>query len=244
MFFKLNKRSRINYWSCSKVADYIRGTKKPLALEWDQWSSWHEQAKTKHPIRYWIADEVLDFIQDIVNLPVDIYNTIEIYVRNRFIDKIHYLKTGLKPGDYYDLDYRIINALFNELVIFVESEQAHLMKAYKDREYKFKNGRCIKAGLDYLDWASNLKLNEDYGIHPDDSDYGKPTPQAENSKKILELYNWWKNRSYRDDAHDLFSKEKDGENYFVKIHELEQKYENEDTDMLIELIKIRTSLWT
>lgn len=244
MIFKLNKRARINYWSCSKFADFIRGEKKPFALSWDDWEKWRADNKQKHPYRYWVAEEVLDFLQDIVNFPMDVYHTIEIYVRNRYIDKLHYLRTGLKAGEYYDLDYRILHGLFNELVLFVESEQAHLMKAHKDKKYKFVNGRCKEAGLDYLNWAGQLKFDEDHGFSPDDEDYGKPTAQAKDAHKILRLYNWWLDRDYRVDPYSVFTKEKDGKYYYRKIAKMENAYEEEDTKMLIELIKIRSSLWT
>ena len=55
---KLNKRARINYWSCSKFADFIRGEKKPFALSWEDWEKWRADNKKKHPCRYWIAEEV------------------------------------------------------------------------------------------------------------------------------------------------------------------------------------------
>jgi hypothetical protein len=242
--FKLKKRSRINYWSCSNFANLIRGEEKPCALPWDEWQQWRETSAKKHPYRYWLAEKGLDFLQDIVNFPMDIYHTIEVYIRNRFIDKLHYLRTGLKPGEYYDPDYRILHGLFNELVIFVESEQAHLMKAYPERKYKFVKGRCKQAGLDYLNWAGQLKLNEDYGFNPEDEDYNKPTAQSIDSQKILQLYNWWLDRDYRASPYDLFTKEKDGKYYYRKIDEMEHKYEEEDTEKLIELIKIRSSLWT
>jgi hypothetical protein len=242
--FKIKKRARINYWSCSSFANWIRAIDKPHALPWDEWVNWRATSEKKHPYRYWMAEEGLDFLQDIVNFPMDVYHTIEIYIRNRFIDKLHYLRTGLKPGEYYDPDYRILHGLFNELVIFVESEQAHLMKAYPERKYKFVKGRCKQAGLDYLDWACNLKMNEDYGINPGDEDYNKPTAQAISSQKILELYNWWLDRDYRVDPHDLFNKEKDGKYYYRKIGEMEDNYDKEDTEKLIELIQIRSSLWT
>jgi hypothetical protein len=242
--FKIIKQSRINYWSCSEFANLIRGNTKPLALGLDEWETWRQESKTKHPLRHWIAEEVLNFLQDIVHFPMDIYYTIEVYVRNRYIDKLHYLRTGLKPGKYYDLDYRILHGLFNELVLFVESDQAHLMKAYPERNYKFVNGRCKQAGLDYLNWACDLKLNEDNGFNPDDEDYNKATAQAIASQKILELYNWWLDRDYRVNPYDLFTKEKDGKYYYRKIDEMEHKYDEEDTEKLIELIKIRSSLWT
>lgn len=244
--FKLKKRSRIHHWTCSKFADKIRGIKKPFALEWRDWDEWHKNAKDKHPYRYWVAEEVLDFLQDIVNLPMDIYHTIEIYIRNRFIDKIHYLRTDLTPGEYYDLDTRILHALFTELKDLVEVEYAS-MQRYSEEEhnYVFKKGRCPLAGLDYLNWAGRLKYDEHMGFNPDDDFiYGKLTPQAEAAIKTLELYDWWKHRDERKNPYDLYTKEKDGSQYYLKIDDLERQYEQEDTDMLIKLIQIRGSLWT
>jgi hypothetical protein len=42
----------------------------------------------------------------------------------------------------------------------------------------------------------------------------------------------------------MFSKEKDGKNYYKKINQAMDDYDKEDTNMLIELIKIRGSLWS
>ena len=242
---KLLKRSRINYWSCSKFANWIRSEDKPFALEWDKWSEWHNNAEKNNPVRYWVAETLLDKLQDIVNFPLDVYHTIEVYVRNRWIDKIHYLRTGLPPGDYYDTDYRILHGLFNELVIFVESELAHLSKYKSDKKYKFVKGRCKEAGLDYLNWADQLILNEEYGVQKDDPEYGKPSNQAIDSKKIRELYDWWTVvRPNRYDPYELFSKETHGKEYYKLIGQIEDRYCQEDTAMLIELIKIRGSLWS
>lgn len=235
------KKSRINYWSCSKLANLIRGTKKPFALSFEDWEKWRVEAQNKYPIRYWISEELLNKLQDIVFFPQDLYYTIRVYIRNRWIDKLHYLKTGLKPGEYYDLDHRILCGLFNELVDLVEIEYAHLSRWAKEKKYKFVKGRCVEAGLDYLNWASSLTYDDDYGI--DEKDKDKPTTQAVAAKKTLELYNWWKNRDNRPDPYDLFKKQDDSK-YYLKIDEMERKYDEEDTEMLISLIKIRSHFWT
>ena len=73
------KKHRINYWSCSKFANWIRGEKKPLALEWGKWEEWREEQAKKRPWRFWIAEEVLDKIQDFVYLPKDLYLEIKYY---------------------------------------------------------------------------------------------------------------------------------------------------------------------
>ena len=144
----------------------------------------------------------------------------------------HNLKTGLKKGEWYDLDTRILYGLFNELVEFVEVELSHLSKWDRNKKYKFKNGRCIEAAYDYFEWANNL---------PEESD----RTQREDSIKIKELYEWWtKQRPNRDDPLMTITKESHGKEYYKLIDDIERDYEKEDTAKLIELIKIRSSLWT
>lgn len=251
-------RSRHNHWNCSKVADIIRGSKKPFALGWQEWDIWHEDAKQKHPIRYYLAETGLKTLQNICYFPYDIYHNVEVYVRNRWIDQTHTIKTGLEPGHYYEFDTKILHGLFNELVDYVETEISHTMKFYEDRKYKFKNGRCKQAGLDHLDWAINLTFGSDYGINEYDPDYNKPTPQAISAMIIKDLYLWWTEiRPNRFDPMTLYDKNNIGDDdlfsnssmseikskVFDKIHEIEQQYDKEDTDMLIKLVCIRQNIW-
>jgi hypothetical protein len=199
---------------------------------------------------------LLPKIQNVVYFPYDVYSSIRSYLRNRYWDKIHYLKTGLKPGSYYDLDTRILHGLFNELVDFVEIELAHLSHWDRNKKYKFKNGRCIEAAYDYFDWVTNLKYDEDYGVSENDEIYGKLTDQAKNYRKIKKIYEWWKNtrpnrqNPYSDpslgDISDICDNKKNSKNtkVYLKAYEIEKQQELEDTKILIELIKIRQNLWT
>jgi hypothetical protein len=238
-------KSRIHYWSCSKFANWIRGENKPVALEWGEWDEWYDEQKQKRPFRYWLSDTFLKRLQDIVYFPLDLYRTIAVYIRNRYIDKLQYLHTGLKPGEYYDLDYRIIHALFNELVDFVEKDLSHLSRWDRNKTYKFKNGRCIEAAYDYFKWANNLKRG------------GKLTEQAKASRKIQKLYEWWKNKrpnrvdpfsfsQFSYDIDDILDGKqiKEKQKDLKKAYDLELSQENEDTEMLVELIKVRNHLWT
>jgi hypothetical protein len=236
-------RNRWNYWSCSKLADYIRGTEKPFALGLKEWEVWHNESKQKHPLRYYLAENGLKTLQNIIYFPYDIYHTIEVYIRNRYIDRTHLIKTGLKPGEYYEFDTKILHGLFNELVDYVEIEISHTMKVYTDRNYIFKNGRCKRAGLDHLDWAIGLTFGADYGIKEDDPDYNKPTPQAISAMIIKELYLWWtEKRPNRIDPMSFYD-EKERVISFDKVHMIETQYHQEDTDMLIKLITIRQDIW-
>ena len=238
-------RNRIHYWTCSKVADFIRGEKKPYALEWSKWDEWKAEQRKKRPIRFWLSDTLLNKLQNFFYYPYDLYNEIKYYISNRWIDKTHYLKTGLKPGHYHEFDERILHGLFNELVYYVEGELAHLSRWNSAKKYKFKNGRCIEAAYDYFEWATNLIYDENYGTLPDDPHYGELTEQAKAAIEIKELYEWWtKTRPLRDDPYLTIKRETHGQKYFELVASVEEDQYNEDTEMLIELIKIRNCLWT
>ena len=58
--------SRTHYWSCSKFADWVRGTRKLEAGTSDEWNDWTTKAKGYNPIRYWLAEEGLDYISNVV----------------------------------------------------------------------------------------------------------------------------------------------------------------------------------
>ena len=183
------QKFRYNYWSCSKFADFIRGTPKPWALEWKEWDEWRKSAREKSPWRFWLAEEGLNKLQNFFFFPYDLWSSWKYYYKIRFRDKLHYLKTGCKPGEYYDLDERILHALFNELKIFVEKQN-----------------------------------NKNWDI---DSD-------------VLSLYEWWiSERPKRPDPFEEFKEYEVSEN-LTKM--LEEQYD-EDTEKLIELIKLRNKLW-
>ena len=245
-------RSRLNHWTCSRVAEYILGEKKPLALEWRAWDEYYIDLQKRKPIRYWISQKFLKYLQNILYYPYDIYHSIRVYIRNRWIDKLQYLDTGLEPGYYYEFDNRILHGLFNELVNFVEIELAHLSLWDRHKKYKFKNGRCVEAAYDYFDWASKLK---------DTNEKGKKivSRQAKDARRIKKLYEWWKNvrpnridpsvksgwdKEYEEIEKNGYKSKKTSYKTILKKQNIEDKYDAEDEAMMIELIKLRKSLWT
>jgi hypothetical protein len=133
--------------------------------------------------------------------------------------------------------------------------------------------RCKQAGLDNLEWQRNLTWEQDHCAEGSPN-VGQPTSQAIAAQEILDLYTWWtETRPARPDAYDAsgwtalsekrrlargdsddfwasFDEERTEEDLaetrraLDSISEIEAKYEQEDEDMLIRLIKIRNSLWT
>lgn len=138
----------------------------------------------------------------------------------------------------------------------------------RSRWFRWGEWRSAAAGLAYLHWEASL-VNEAFCYDdPNDPAIGQPTPQALAAREIMALYEWWViRRPARPDPHDASGwtavydekREKYGDIFseitdpdlearsrqaLLLCNELEEKYEQEDTDMLIRLMKIRQSLWT
>lgn len=275
---------KYNYWSCSKFADWLRSMPKLRAGTAKEWDIWHKAAKAKK-MRYWLAEDGLDFFQNLVRSPLDFINNTRHYLDNRYFSKTHALTSNLKRGQWYDLDTRLLHALFDELVNFVEVEQAWHYVVCAEDEYKkyripwyrkiFHLGlwRNPEAGLAYLKWAAELTHNEDWADREDPS-FDQPTSQALAAQQTIMLYKWWKEqRPKRPDpmeasgwadyyekkrqaaeaqdvdfswiSWDTDETDKEHSSKILEIcHKMEQEHDDEDTEMLIRLIKIRKSLWT
>lgn len=231
---------RSRYWTCSRFADWIRGEEKPEAASFEEWDKWRFKTKIANPIRYWIAEEGLGYLQDTIFWIPDQLHSLSCYVNNRWVTKTHCLKTGLEPGSWYDLDTRLLHGIFNELVEFVEIECAWIGVCFDSAARKkyhvpwwrrwCRVWRSPEAGIEHLKWASSLVFDESCGADPNNPEYGKPTPQAISAKKILEIYYWWKTvRPNRADPHDVsgwtkYCNEKEGS--IFSTNESEEQKEN------------------
>ena len=198
---------RSHYWTISTFADWLRGTPKLKCGTSEEWDDWYKAAAKAHPIRYWIAEEGLDYLQKIVYYIPDRLNDIRYYINNRWVSNSHQLTAhprDIKPGQWQDVGNRFLPCLFNELVDFVEIEQAwhHCIWSdeaktkfnvpwYRSGWLRLRTWRCPEAGLEYLKWASELTWGDDEYLDKDDERYGKPTSQAVNAKELIELYTWW-----------------------------------------------------
>ena len=210
---------RTRYWTIGPFADWVRGTPSPGAQTAEGWDDWNKLAKSKHPIRFWIAEEGIRYVQNFVMWPIDQLYNIKYYINNRFVSRTHALTAhprDIKPGQWQDVGYRFLPCLFNELQDYVEVELAwwHLAWANKEERAKYnmpwwaygwfriRTWRCPQAGLDNLAWQMTCN-NKDY-TDENDPTYGELTPQAHNAKEILELYKWW-TETYRNrpDPYDV-----------------------------------------
>lgn len=194
------------YWSCSPFANWIRGTPKKGALTADGWHEWETEAKRYHPVRYWIAEEALDHIQDFVTYPVRKIYDFKYYINNRFVTRTHCLTANardIKPGQWCDVGNRFLPCLFNELVDFVEVELAWWHIAWDDEAqakyqapfwargwFRWRTWRNAECGLENLEWQRQLRWTKNE-VGADSTELGKLTPQAIKAQEILDLYTWW-----------------------------------------------------
>jgi hypothetical protein len=196
---------RSHYWTIGPFADWLRGTPKLKCGTSEQWDAWETKAKAAYPIRWWIAEEGLDHLQKIVYYIPDKLNDIRYYINNRWITRSHALTAhprDIKPGNWCDVGNRFLPCLFNELVDFVEIEQAwhHCMWSdeaktkfdvpwYRKGWLRLRTWRCPEAGMEYLRWAETL-TNEEF-LEEGEKHKAEPTYQAKAAKEIIELYTWW-----------------------------------------------------
>lgn len=194
-----------NYWTCSKFADWLRGTTKLKAGTSEQWEEWETRAKAAYPVRWWLAEEGLDYIQKFIYYIPERLNDVRYYINNRWVSHSHALTASprdIPRGEWRDVGNRFLPCLFNELVDFVEIEQAWHHCIWSDEAQKkfdvpwwrrgwlrWRTWRCPEAGMEYLRWASTL-TNEEF-LDDDKKHEAVPTYQAKAAKEIIELYTWW-----------------------------------------------------
>ena len=194
---------RSHYWTIGKFADWLRGTPKLKCGTSEEWNDWETTAKTAHPIRWWIAEEGLDYLQRTVYYIPDRLNDIRYYINNRWVSHSHALTAharDIKPGAWSDVGNRFLPCMFNELVDFVEIEQAwhHCMWSdeaktkfdvpwWRSGWLRWRTWRNPEAGMEYLTWASTLTNKE----FIEEGEKEEPTYQANSAKEIIELYTWW-----------------------------------------------------
>jgi len=196
---------RSHYWTCSKFADWLRGSPKLKCGTSEEWDAWYASSAKAHPVRYWIAEEGLGHLQTIVHYIPDKLNDVRYYINNRWVSRTHALTAhprDIAPGTWRDVGNRFLPCLFNELVDFVEIEQAwHHCIWSDDAKTKFetpwwrkgwlrlRTWRCPEAGMEYLRWAKTL-TNEEF-LEEGEKHKAEPTYQAKAAKEIIELYTWW-----------------------------------------------------
>lgn len=167
MAFKFHRRSRLNYWSHSKLVEWLDRNNVRQTSRKKSYTV--EELKARLRMSKGFFENVANKLQNICMFPSDLYHSIRIYFKNSK-GNTHVLDGGLEKGQWYDLTYRIPHCLFFELDKFITQEK----------------------GLETHEWEKALTYNEDYGIGPDHELYGKLTDQAVSAIEQDKIWNWWK----------------------------------------------------
>lgn len=205
---------------------------KPYALPWGGWDDWEAEVKKKQPIGFFLTETFPDWLELPARKILDPIYDVKYYLRNRFVTKTHVLDTGLEKGKWHEFDRRILYGLFNELVDFIEIEQAwHTVMWDSEKRKKYKTPklhnfrflrwsqwRCPEAGIDYYRWSMGL---DDENLQAHDRNPG----QAEYAREVVALYTWW-NEVYLkrpDDAYEAVG-------YYEYVRQLDDKYGREKSN--------------
>lgn len=269
-----------SYLNSSKFVNNLRtrlGIDKPKWAAFDEWDEWRETTRKAFPVGWFLTETLpdwLDSLWDWINSP---YYDTRYYFRNRFIRKTHVLRTDCPVGQYWDTDSRILTAMANAVIDFVEIELAYKSNwcvTDASKTAVWRDGRCPELGLDYLRQEQEMVYDENESYHQPEL-LGQRHPQAITADEILAIYNWAKNRPNRPDPHDIsgwtevceetrIAADAAGKSYFGysfgpdkdpeieaksraaldKSREIEKQYDDEDTDMLMRIVKIRRTLWS
>jgi len=214
-----------------------------------------------------IKSRILDFFYVLFLTIQRGFSSIYYYILNRYVRKPHIIDTKL-PIMWHDTDEKILHGMFSLLVDFVEIELGRMAVFLYKKELPFNQKfgtfstpvRFKKEGVEYL----QRELTEDV----DKKTQEDLDRQHTENLKILELYKWWvdirPNRkcSMEESGLDEFyekmqerygsmflwnkqteKERKEYQKFFSVYEKIENDYESEDTEKLIQLIKIRHTLW-
>lgn len=265
---------RGNYWNCSDFSNWIlrvAGAKeKPRSGTSAEWKAWTRYNKTNHPIAYWIADDGLSILQDIVCWPADKLSDLRSFIRQRFIKRANWIKTDLPATGYISPSELMLHGMFTILVNYVEVYSAYEQISWgnadpvnipwwaKRRLTHWAYVRSRFLGMQRLNWEATL----------DGPDMEYPCErQARTAREIRDLYLWWKDvRPSRvepgilsgydalleidpsENVWDIFDLDKPDTMREARKQardreaQIEAEYEAEDEAMMARLIKVKGNL--
>lgn len=149
--------------------------KRPNSGTWEEWEEWEIKAKANEPVRYFLFDTLPAVVRGFKNRRI---SPIFDWFRYRIKDRFHIISPKtLNPG-YHTSHDRILHAMFNELVSYVEVSLGYRGWLYNSKKkYRKTKANYKMFGLQHLEWEIN--------------DTTVPPHQKQKAREIKALYLWW-----------------------------------------------------
>ena len=169
-----------------KLKSWIRGTTYPNSAEWGEWENIYDAARKKHPIRYWLAEDLWDWCENVVSWPLRKYRDTKSYLSNRFETKTHVLQLDsnrdwVKKGKWIEYDTRLLYGVMDSFVIWLREEwyphHFHI---------DFDESQMTEKEKFSLMFDECIKMYQEEGF-PEDSEEG----WIHAYKEMKEIYLWW-----------------------------------------------------
>lgn len=198
------------------------------------WQDWRRTVKSMHPIKYWIAETVGDFLRYKIWLPMTRpFETARYWLVSHLVPKRRYHMLDLRqPGPegykygWCDVPEKMLYAMFNMLNQFVEGE---LINYYCPSEKEI-------AEASSEDEAFILQRQRDYVF------------------EVKSIHRWWNIERpqmlslHQKTLNEWYSSRKTDTNKAEKRWELMKRqdleFENKTDEMIARLMKVRRSMWT
>ena len=195
------------------------------------WEDYYEYLAKTYPVKYFFASVIPQFFRDRWRQLSRPFSDAYYWVVSHTVRQYHWLDLR-QPKDYRygwcDTDHRMVYAMMNLLVEFVEKEVPHCQFVPSEEE-----------------------AAKDDGI---DCQYAGYKRQLDNHKEYMAIYNWWtKERTSEDaeesdkctewhEAHQVFAA--NHKDLWKELQSLKERNDAKLEDMLHRLLKIRHCLWT
>lgn len=216
---KFYKAFRSTYWS---YADWVYKFKSTTKRNFYSIGDMFAELDKPKPL----IDAFLNGMQDAIYMPLDFIYSINVYVSNRFKTKTHLLTSNLEVGMWHEYSERVLSVLSDSFINWMETEYCNSDKPNPEK--------MVEKHL----WEVSLKRDESMGVESDSEIYNTPSNQAIGSKKLFEIYQYFKYQrpSIVKYALDTYMGNENVWNFSESYEELDTKYLN----MIIEN---RMSMW-
>ena len=246
-----------------KLRSWIRGTEYPYSAQFGEWDNIEKSAREKHPIRYWLAEDLWDWCEDVIFWIPRKYRDTKSYLSNRFETKTHVLQLDLqrdwvKKGKWIEYDTRLLYGVMDSFVIWLREEW------YSNRSWGFDDSQMTEKEKFLALWDARIQMyREDENILDDGSEGG----WVHAYKEMREIYLWWTNfeedawyenspwykhcekmrKKYESIMVSPSSKTEEeieqGREALKEHTRLEKENKDKITEMLCRLMQIREAMW-